>query len=543
MTQTWDAVIVGGGHNGLVTAAYLARGGLRVLVLERRPVLGGACVTEEVFPGFRVSTASYLCSLLQARIIRELNLPRYGYHVFPKDPAFFTPFPDGRHLLMWQSREKTCEEIAKFSRKDAEAYPEYEDYVERLSRFAERMLLVTPPNFLRTRARDLWAWGKIGRDFWRMNEEVRLGSLKIFTQSVAEFLEPWFESEQVKVTLATDGVIGTNAGPRSPGTAYVLLHHVMGAVDGHRGLWGFVRGGMGAIAEAIASAARAAGATIRAGADVERILVKGGRAAGVVLGGGEEIRARLVVSNADPKRTFLGLVGEQELDAEFARQVKNIRMEGCVMKINLALDGLPSFRAIPGSALLPHHKTTIHICPSMDYVERAWDDAKYGRPSERPLLEITIPTTYDDSLAPPGKHIMGIFLQYTPYRLREGDWRARKEQYADQVMDLIEEYAPGFKSLVLARQVISPLDLEETFGMTGGNIFHGEMSLDQLFFLRPVPGWANYRTPVRGLYLCGSGTHPGGGVMGAPGYNAAREILRDWRAGRVGRWRRILSRR
>jgi phytoene dehydrogenase-like protein len=529
VAETFDIVIVGGGHNGLVAAAYLARGGLSVQVLERRPLLGGACVTEEVFPGFKVSTAAYLCSLLQERVVRELELPRFGYHVYPKDPAFFTPFPDGRHFTMWQSRERTCQEIARFSRRDAKAYPAYEDAVERLARFAERMLLTTPPNFVRTRPSDLWGLAKLGREFLRMDDEERVGQVAIFTQSVADFLDRWFESEELKVTLATDGVIGTNGGPRSPGTAYVLLHHVMGKVDGHRGLWGFVRGGMGAVSEAIAGASRAAGARICTDAEVERVLLEEGRAAGVVLRSGEEVRARVVVSNADPRRTFLGLVGESELDPDFVRRVKGIRMKGSSMKINLALDGLPSFTALPGSILMPHHKATIHICPDIDYLERAWDDAKAGRPSERPLIEMTLPTTYDDSLAPPGKHIMGIFLQYAPYDLRQGDWRALRERYADHVMDLVEEYAPGFKDLVLHRQVLSPLDLEETFGLTGGNIFHGEMSPDQLFFMRPLPGWARYRTPIRDLYLCGSGTHPGGGVMGAPGYNAAREILRDFR--------------
>ncbi len=534
MAQTWDAIIVGGGHNGLVTAAYLARAGRRVLVLERRAVLGGASVTEEVFPGFKVSTASYLCSLMQERIIRELDLPRHGYKVFPKDPAFFTPFPDGRHFTMWQDQRRTCEEIAKFSHRDAETYPKYEAYIERLAQFAERMLLETPPNLSRIGAGDLLGLARLGWDTLRMDEQERLGHIKIFTQSVADFLEPWFESEELKVTLATDGVIGTNGGPRTPGTAYVLLHHVMGKVDGHRGLWGFVRGGMGTVSESIAAAARVAGAEIRTQAEVDRILIRDGRAEGVVLAGGEEIRARAVISNADPKRTFLGLVGEAALEPDFARAVKAIRMEGCSMKINLALDALPSFTALPGATLMPHHKSTIHICPDIDYVERAWDDAKYGRASARPLLELTLPTTYDDSLAPPGKHIMGIFLQYTPYRLRDpqlGDnWKTAKGIYADHVMDLIEEYAPGFKSSVLHRQVLSPLDLEETFGLTGGNIFHGEMSVDQLFFLRPVPGWARYRTPIGNLYLCGSGTHPGGGVMGAPGYNAAREILRSRRS-------------
>ncbi len=533
--EKWDVIIVGGGHNGLVAASYLARGGLRVLLLERRPVLGGASVTEETFPGFKVSTAAYLCSLLQERIIRELDLPRYGYHVYPKDPPFFTPFPDGRHLTMWQSLKNTCEEISKFSTQDAEVYPAFDAHLERLSQFAEKMLLVTPPNITRVGRGDLWSLAKISWDLFRMGDQNRLGQMKIFTESVSDFLSQWFESEQLKVTLATDGVIGTNGGPRTPGTAYVLLHHVMGKVDGHRGLWGFVRGGMGMVSEAIASSARAAGATIHTEAEVERIWIRNGRALGVVLCNGDEIRARAVVSNADPKRTFLGLVGEKDLEPEFARQVRNIRMEGCSMKINLALTGLPRFKAIPASSPLPYHKATIHICPDMDYIERAWDDAKYGRPSKHPLLEITIPTAYDDSIAPSGKHLMGIFLQYTPYRLVEADWHTAKDKYADKVMDLVEEYAPGFKNLVLARQVLSPLDLEETFGLTGGNIFHGEMDVGQLFFLRPVPGWARYRTPIRGLYLCGSGTHPGGGVMGAPGYNAAREILADWRAGRVGK--------
>lgn len=528
MPATWDAIVIGGGHNGLVAAAYLARGGLRVLALERRPMVGGACVTEEVFPGFRVSTASYLSSLLHERIIRDLDLPRHGYHVYAKDPAFFTPFPDGSHLTMWQDRRKTCDEIAKFSRKDAEAYPAYEDFIERLAEFAESMLLATPPNLTRTRAADLWGVLKLARAGWRLGDDQRVGLAKIFTQSVTDFLDPWFESEQLKVTLATDGVIGTNGGPRTPGTAYVLLHHVMGKSDGHRGLWGFVRGGMGAVSESIAAAARAAGATIRTGAEVERILVRDGRAAGVILAGGEEILGRIVVSNADPKRTFLRLLDEHELPPDFLAAVKGIRMEGCSMKINLALAGLPDFKAIPGAKLMPHHKTTIHICPDTDYLERAWDDSKYGRPSERPLLEMTIPTVYDDSLAPPGRHIMGIFLQYTPYRLRDADWHGVKEQYADHVIRLIEEYAPGFSSLVLARQVLSPLDLEEIYGLTGGNIFHGEMSADQLFSLRPVAGWADYRTPIRGLYLCGSGAHPGGGVMGVPGFNAARRILSGW---------------
>ena len=533
--KIWDAVIVGGGHNGLVAAAYLARADLDVLVLERREVLGGACVTEEIFPGFKISTAAYLCGLLNHRITQELELERHGYHVVAKDPTFFTPFPDGRYLFMWQDRDKTCEEIAKFSIKDAEKFPLYEDFIERLSRFVEQLFLKTPPDLIGTGAKDLFSLSGLAWGFSHLRQEEKKGLLDLFTRSAADFLDSWFESEELKATLVTDGVIGANAGPRSPGTAYILLHHVMGNIAGQRGVWGFVRGGMGMVSQALAAAAREGGATIRTSAAVERILVDDGQAAGVVLEKGEEIRACMVVSNADPKRTFLGLIEEQELGSEFVSQVRAIGMKGCSMKINLALEGLPDFKALPGSGLMPHHRTTMHICPTVDYLERAWDDAKYGRPSRRPLLEMTIPTVYDPSLAPPEKHIMGIFLQYTPYDLREGQWsEATKEAYADRVLDLVEEEAPGFKSLVMDRQVLSPLDLETRFGLTGGNIFHGEMNLGQLFSLRPLPGWSQYRTPVRNLYLCGSGTHPGGGVMGSPGYNASRQILRDWR-----RWPRI----
>jgi phytoene dehydrogenase-like protein len=535
VAETWDVIVVGGGHNGLIAAAYMARSGLRVLVLERRHLVGGASVTEEVFPGFRISTAAYLCSLLQENIIRDLDLVRHGYRVYPKDPSHFLPFPDGRYLLLWQDLKKSCTEIARFSGTDAAAFPEYEKFVERLAAFADDLLLRTPPNLLTPRIEDLLQFGKLGWKFLRMSPLERVGLIRIFTQSVAEFLEPWFESEALKVSLATDGVIGFNGGPRTPGSAYVLLHHVMGKMDGRRGLWGFVRGGMGGLSESIAAAARSSGAVIRTEAPVERIMIRNGRGEGVVLAGGEEVRSRVVVSNADPKRTFLTLVGEEELSESFVAEVRRIRMTGSSMKINLALDGLPNFRAIPGASVLPHHGTTIHICPDLEYIEKAWDQAKYGRPSDRPLLEMTIPTVYDDSLAPPGKHVMNIFLQYAPYELKGARWDEIRDDYADHVIRLIDEYAPGFSSLILARQVISPLDLEQTFGLTGGNIFHGEMSVDQLFILRPVPGWSRYRTPIRGLYLCGSGTHPGGGVMGAPGFNAAREILRDWRRGAISR--------
>ncbi len=523
--KKYDCVIVGGGHNGLVTAAYLARAGKKVLVLERRELLGGCAVTEEIWPGYRVSTGAYLTSLLQERIVRELELERHGYRVDAKDPAFFSVFPDGRHFFMWQDRSKTLAEIAKFSKTDAEAYPAYEDQLERISRVVEGLLLTTPPQFPPRGVVDFLDYLKLAGRMRGLPAREMVALVKIFTQSAAEYLDEWFESEQVKVTLATDGVIGANGGPRSAGTAYILLHHCMGGVAGHRGLWGFVRGGMGAVSEAIAKAAREKGAEIRTSAAVRQVMVRGGRTVGVALESGEEIAADAVASNLDPKVTFLKLVDERELPAEFVTAIRHFRIEGTSCKINLALSGLPEFTAYPG-APGPHHKATMHICPSIEYVERAWDDAKYGRPSERPLLELTIPTMYDATLAPAGKHIMGIFLQYAPYTLSEGTWDELREPFGDRVMELIAEYAPNIRSIVEHRQVLTPLDLERRFGITGGNIFHGEMSLDQMFAMRPAAGWARYKTPVRGLYLCGSGAHPGGGVMGAPGYNCAREMLR-----------------
>jgi phytoene dehydrogenase-like protein len=530
MTQRFDAVIIGAGHNGLVTAGYLVRAGLRVAVLESRHVVGGGCVTEEIYPGFKYSVASYLSSLLQEKVIRDLEMEKFGYAVYPKDPAFFSPFPDGRSLVMYADMTKTCDEIRKFSPRDAEVYPKYEAYLDRLARFVEGLLLESPPELGGRSLDDLLALVRLGNRVRKMPREELAGHIRILSESVKDLLDRWFESDQLKVALATDGVIGTNGGPMSPGTAYILMHHVMGGVGGVRGLWGFVKGGMGGITSALADFARSRDALIRTEAPVAAIRIQSGRATGVVLATGEEIDGKIVVSGVDPKRTFLTLVGEQHLPPEFTALVKAIRMEGVSMKINLALDGLPEFKCVPGPGVGLHHRTTIHICPSLEYIEKAYEESKYGRPSVKPMLEITIPTTYDSTLAPPGKHVMNIFLQYTPYSLAKDvapSWHSLKESYADRVMELIDEYAPGFQNRVLHRQVLSPLDLEEQFGLTGGNIFHGEMTVDQLYWMRPIPGWAKYRTPIGGLYLCGSGTHPGGGVMGAPGHNAAREILRD----------------
>ena len=534
----YDAIVIGAGHNGLVTAGYLARAGWRVLVLERRSVVGGACVTEEVFPGYRVSTAAYLVSLLQERVVRELELRRFGYEVLPKDPAYFAPYLDGRYLFMYADQRRTCQELARFSTKDAERYPAYEQFIERLARFVEPMLLEAPPNLPPRRPADVASLSRLGLRLLRQKPSA-LGELaRMFTASAREVLDGWFESDELKLALATDGVIGTNGGPSSPGTAYVLLHHVMGGVGGVRGLWGFVRGGMGALTEALKRSAQAAGADVRTNAEVARIDVRDGRAVGVVLNDGTDYRARTIISNADPKRTFLGLVGRACLPPEFAAQIDAYRCEGSSFKINLALGELPSYAALPGACLGPQHRGTTHLCASLDALEQAWDDAKYGAPSREPLLEITLPTAYDASLAPTGKHVMSIFAQYAPYRLRGAVWdAATRAAFVERVIRLLEQYAPNIRGAIEHVHALSPLDLERDYGLTGGNIFHGDLRLDQLFAFRPVAGWARYATPIAGLFLCGSGTHPGGGVTGAPGHNAARLLLSRYPAGRSYRRR------
>ena len=526
----YDAIIVGAGHNGLVTAGYLAGAGLRVLVLERREVVGGACVTEEVFPGFRVSTAAYVTSLFRQEIVRDLRLGDYGYQVLPRDPSSFTPLPDGRSLLMGPDPELTRREIAAFSPRDAERYPRYEAMLERVAALVEPMLTMTPPNVLRPGLRDLGRLLGLGRAVRRLGPAAG-EAVEILTGAARPVLERWFESEPLKATLATDAIIGAMASPSQPGTAYVLFHHVMGETGGRRGVWGYVRGGMGSLTQALASAARDRGADIRCGAEVRRILVRHGRVSGVALTTGDEFAAPIVASNADAQVTFLRLLEPGLLPTEFREAVERIDYASASLKINVALAELPEFAARPGRAPAPHHRGTIHICPDLDYIERAYDDAKYGRPSARPVLEVTIPSVVDPTVAPPGRHLMSIFVQYAPYALREGTWDALRDSFADRCFEVLDEYAPNFKRSVLDRQVLTPLDLERVFNLTGGNIFQGAMTLGQLFAFRPVPGWAGYRTPIPGLFLCGSAAHPGGGVMGAPGFNAAREILgrRRWR--------------
>ncbi len=528
MATYWDVIVVGAGHNGLVTAAYLARAGLKVLVLEALERVGGACCTEATWPGYRVSTAAYVVSLFRPEIVRDLELGRHGYQVLPRDPSSFTPFPDGRSLLMGPDPALNRREVARFSTRDAERLPEYEAMLLRIAGAIEPTLLETPPDPFSRRLGDLWRLGKTALRFARLGADGPR-AVEILTAPARTILDRWFESDELKATLATDAIIGAFASPSTPGTAYVLFHHVMGECHGARGVWGYVKGGMGSLPEALAAAARAHGAEIRTGARVARIEVRDGRAGGVVLADGTELAARRVVSCADATVTLLGLVGARHLPDEVVEAVRTIDYSSASLKINLALSRLPDFTARPGGAAAPHHRGTIHVCPSLEYMERAFDDARAGRPSRQPILEATIPSVVDPSVAPPGQHLMSIFVQYAPYRLAEGHWDELKEPFADRCLDLLEQHAPGFRASVIHREVLSPLDLERRFSLTGGNIFQGAMGLSQLFSMRPVPGHASYRTPVPGLYLCGAATHPGGGVMGACGYNAARELLRDVR--------------
>jgi len=521
----YDAIIVGGGHNGLTCAAYLAKAGRKVLVLERREVLGGACVTEEVWPGCKVSTAAYVNSLLRPQIIRELELKRHGFEMLPRSPSSFTPFPDGRSLLMGPDAALTHAEVSKFSPKDADALPKYEAMLMRVADFLEPLLDEIPPDPFSNRPGDLWRLAKIGWNARKLGKHAA-EAVEVLTGAARPILDRWFESEQLKVTLATDAVIGAFAAPSMPGTAYVLFHHVMGECDGARGVWGYVRGGMGGIASALASAAKAHGAEVRTNAAVATILVRDGRACGVVLADGTEIATKAVASNADANVTFKRLMDPKELPPEFVAAVDAIDYSSASLKLNFHVSELPNFTARPSAAAAPHHRGTIHICPDFDTLERAYDDAKYGEPSRVPILEATVPTVVDDTLAPPGTHLVSMFVQYAPYTLRTGTWDTYRDAFAERCIDRMTEFAPNFKRSIINRQVLTPVDIERVYGLTGGNIMQGVMAPASLFCFRPVAGFADYRTPVKGLYLCGAAAHPGGGVLGAAGRNAARVMLR-----------------
>ncbi|TWT78190.1 Phytoene desaturase (lycopene-forming) [Posidoniimonas polymericola] len=553
-STAYDAVIIGGGHNGLVCACYLARAGKKVCVLERRHVLGGCATTEELWPGYKVSTAAYVISLFLPQIISELKLKEHGLEILPRRPSSFTPLPDGRSLLMGPDAELCHRELSQFSTRDAEQYPKYEALLERVAAVLEPVLSEASPDPLPLPT----SWRKVGipkkmRDIkkgWSMYQAAAsLGddmpaAIELLTGPARPILERWFESEVLKATLATDAIIGAFTSISSPGSAYVLLHHVMGEAGGARGVWGYVRGGMGALSEALASAGRELGVEVRRESPVASINTSGGKAVGVTLEDGTVIDAPVVGSSVDAHLTFEKFLQPADLPDSFRTAVSNIDYSSASMKVNLALSEPPNFTARPTDpgahrGVMPHHHGTMHIGPTMDYLERAYDDAKYGLPAEEPILEMTMATSVDESIAPAGKHILSMFVQYAPYMLSpEGGvgpkspdgWDAIKDDFADRCVRKLAEYAPNVPDAIEHRQVLSPLDLERTYGITGGNIMQGAMNANQLYCFRPVPGWSDHRTPVNGLYLCGAASHPGGGVMGACGKNAADEILRD------GRW-------
>ena len=519
----YDVVIIGAGHNGLTAAAYLARAGRRVLVLERRHVVGGAAVTEEVFPGFRFSVCSYVVSLLRPEIIRELELARHGLEILPLDGTF-TPMPDGNHLWRVNDHAQTMRAIARHSRTDAEAYDEYGRAMVDMGRFVRPILGLTPADPTSLRPAGLRQFKFLLDRFRRLSRQDQYNQIQLMTMSAADFLDQWFETDVLKATMAASGIIGTFLGIRSPGTAYVLLHHYMGDIDGAFRSWGLAKGGTGSISNAIAAAARERGVEIRTEAAVSKILVRGNTARGVVLSNGDEIESGMVASSIDPRLTFLRLLEPAALPDDFVEDVRRYKFRGSSGKVNLALDTLPDFTCLPGPGR--HLRGAISISPGTEYMERAYDEAKYGRFSRRPYIDIVIPSLTDPSVAPPGKHVMSCFVQYAPYHLAEGTWDEQRDAFGDTVVNTIAAYAPQFKNSILHRQVVTPLDLEREWSLSEGNIFQGELTLEQLFFLRPVPGWAQYRTPVRTLFMCGSATHPGGGIMGAPGRNAALMMLR-----------------
>lgn len=522
--------MVGAGHNGLVAAAYLARAGLRTAVLERRDRIGGACTTEPLWPGYRVSRAAYVAGLLRPAVIAELGLAGRGLRLLRRDPSSFTPLADGRGLLLGPDPSLCRREIERFSARDAAAYPRYEALLDRAARAFEPLLDAPAPDPAHLRLADLPLLARLARGAVGLRRDLaRIARLLL--APARDTLAAWFESEPLRATLATDALIGAWAAPSTPGTGYVLFHHVMGETGGARGVWAYVEGGMGALADALADAARAAGAEIHVDAPVAAIDVAAGRVRGVTLADGRSLEAPLVASCADPARTLLGLVGAQALPVEVAAELATLDFRSPVVKINLALDRLPAFRGRPvPDGARPEHAGTIHVgAQDLDALERSYADAAADRLPERPMIELTIPSALDPTLAPTGRHVASLFVQHVPPGIARERWAHERDAFADRVLALVDEVAPGFSASVLHRDVLGPPELEDVFGLTGGNIFHGAMTLDRLLFLRPLPGWARYRTPIAGLWLCGAGTHPGGGVMGACGRNAAREILRTRR--------------
>jgi phytoene dehydrogenase-like protein len=522
-----DAIVVGAGHNGLVAACYLARAGLDVLVLERNAYIGGAAVSRKLYQDFTYSNCSYVCSLLRPEIMRTLELPRYGLQIIPYEGGC-TMMRGGGHLALYDNHDALRREIARHSVRDAEAYDRYARDVMRQCRFIKPLLMREPPDPTSFKPRDLAELVFLGRRFHDMGEERMYDTLRFWTMSAADFLDEYFESEIVKAHFAGSSIIGTALGPRSPGTAYVLLHHYMGDIDNTVGAWGFARGGMGAITAALAASFQASSGSIRRDADVREILVRNGRTVGVALADGEEIHSPVVLSNLDVRRTFLQTVRAENLPGEFLQQVRNFKIRGSSGKLNIALDGMPDFPAIPAGS--PAIRGDLHITDTLEMMERAYDDWKEGRWSQAPYVDMLIPSQIDPTLVPHGKHYMSVFVQYCPYQLAAGPWTAEKRAaFGATVIDAIAQQSPNFKNLILHAEIRTPWDIENEVGLTEGNIFQGELTLDQLLFNRPIPGYAQYRSPIQGVYMCGASTHPGGGVMGAPGANAARAVLRDLR--------------
>lgn len=521
----YDAIIIGAGHNGLVAAAYLAKAGRKVLVVERRPKIGGIATTEEIFSGFKYSTCAHLTASFATEIVADLDLKSHGFEPLPLDPLIFAPSLDGLPLIIPRDPAKAAPEIARHSRADSAKYQAFSALAKTLSGFLRTLYAMPLPDKANPGSFNPAELVKIAWKFHRLGEKDMYEFLRVLPMSSADWLDEWFESDFLKAALAASGMLGFFVGPRQQGTAFNLLHHQIGESNGALRTGGLIRGGIGRLTDSLANAARRFGAEICAGSEVLKIITRSGAATGVALTNGEEIAAPRIISSADVKRTFLNLVEPTYLDPHFLLQVRNIRARGTVAKINLALDRLPKFRSSDNPAALGG---VIHIGPTIDYLERAADDAKYGRFSRQPFLEITIPSMADPSLAPAGKHVMSVWMQSAPYHLRDNDWQQQRDALGDTVIEAIENYAPGFKSSILHRQVLTPLDLENEYALSEGHLYHAEMSLDQIFFMRPVPGWARYRTPIENLFLCGAGAHPGGGITGLPGYYAAKEILRDW---------------
>jgi phytoene dehydrogenase-like protein len=523
MAEQRDVVIIGGGHNGLVTAFYLAKAGFKPLVVERREQPGGAAITDEIHPGFRCSTLAHTAGPIRPDIVRDMRLEKHGLKLIRPEVAVVSLSPDGRALTLYNDVRKSIAEIEKFSAKDAARYTGFQASLEKMGRVIGEALRLTPPNIDDPTRADLWGMLQTGRSIRKLGKKDMYRLLRWGPMAVADLAAEYFETELLRATIAARGIFGTFLGPWSAGSSLVLL--IRAAADAHAaGSAYFAEGGIGAVTKAMAAAATEAGAQIRKGAEVIEVRVKDGAASGVVLSTGEEIQARAVISNADPKRTLLKLVDPTHLSPDFVQKIQHYRTPGTVAKINLALNGMPKFTALNGDASTLSGR--IQIGYEIDYLERAFDEAKYGKFSRQPYLELTIPSVTDPSLAPAGKHVMSIYMQYAPYKLKGSDWEEQRAALGESVVKTLSQYAPNIPELILRHQIITPQDLEDVYGLTGGHIFHGELALDQFFTMRPMLDWARYRTPIKNLYLCGSGTHPGAGLTGGSGANAAREILK-----------------